>query len=319
MPAVSIVIPTYRRPEYLRRAVRSVIEQTFQDWELVIAMRLDGAQDLTREVAMALKRQDPRIRAVECFASGAAASRNFGASNTSGSYLAFLDDDDEWLPHKLRDQVEFLDGHPEAGMVYGRIEIYRMGNDGLKKTSALPHFLATRFDEMFRDDFWITPTVTLLRTACFQSMGGFDTRYVIGEDWECWLRFSQRWKMAAVDKSVAKTIKDGHVSLSGDQIKSAQQGIQILRDLELLTEFKKYRPLVRRHLARLCYRLGKMWLEAAQFQPAAENFIFALKAHPLVGLHLRNSSQTANPLMAVVKSYLAAPACLVKGLLHAKH
>ncbi len=96
-PAISIILPAYNRRHVIRRAIDSVIAQSFQDWELVVVD--DGSTDGTTEV---IDRSDPRIRLVQQSNRGAAAARNHGIAKARGQFIAFLDSDDEWLPHFLK-------------------------------------------------------------------------------------------------------------------------------------------------------------------------------------------------------------------------
>ena len=102
-PTVTVVIPTFNRPLLLVRAVESVIRQTFQDLEVVVV--IDGSDPATKE---ALERVgDPRLRYVELTQKvGGSEARNVGAREAKGSWIALLDDDDEWLPNKLEKQLE---------------------------------------------------------------------------------------------------------------------------------------------------------------------------------------------------------------------
>jgi glycosyltransferase involved in cell wall biosynthesis len=107
-PAVSVVIPTYNQPTLLTEAVRSVLAQTFQDFEVVVVD--DGCTDDTADRIGALG--DARVRLVRQPNGGVGAARNRGIDEARGRYLAFLDHDDWWLPQKLATQVAFLDAHP---------------------------------------------------------------------------------------------------------------------------------------------------------------------------------------------------------------
>ena len=103
MPEVSVIIPTLRRPVKLERAVRSVLAQSWQDFEVIVV--IDGPDDQT--VPTALEQLDPRIRVVALSANvGLAEARNVGIRQAAGRWVALLDDDDAWLPKKLRMQVE---------------------------------------------------------------------------------------------------------------------------------------------------------------------------------------------------------------------
>lgn len=101
-PLVSVVIPTYRRPHVISRSVQSVLSQTYQRFELIVI--LDGPDPEVREILRSF--DDGRLRIVELSDNvGIARVRNTGIAESKGRWIAFLDDDDEWLPHKLGVQV----------------------------------------------------------------------------------------------------------------------------------------------------------------------------------------------------------------------
>src|SRR6266511_1012520 len=107
MPLVSVIMPTFNRADTIRRAIRSVQAQTFTDWELIVVD--DGSTDNT--VAL-IEGCDPRLKLIRQENQGTAVARNAGLSASAGSYIAFLDSDDEWLPHHLELCVSFLEAFP---------------------------------------------------------------------------------------------------------------------------------------------------------------------------------------------------------------
>jgi len=135
---VSIIIPTYNRTDLLPRAIQSVINQTYKDWELIVVD--DCSKDKTPEIIKDWERKDQRIKGIllDKNSGGPAHPRNIGIQNSHGEYIAFLDHDDEWLPEKLEKQINFLESHPEYEFCYtadkivysdGREEIKRYSND----------------------------------------------------------------------------------------------------------------------------------------------------------------------------------------------
>ena len=121
-PIVSVVIPFFNGEEFLVEAVDSVFAQTLGEWELLLVD--DGSTDRSPEMARAYQADHPdRIRYVQHPQGenrGASASRNLGSHESRGEFVAFLDADDVWLPHKLEQQVAALRRHPDAGWTYGR-------------------------------------------------------------------------------------------------------------------------------------------------------------------------------------------------------
>ena len=127
MPRVSVVITFLNSERFLADAIESVIEQDFQDWELLLVD--DGSTD--RSVAIAARYVDHRTRllAHPCNANrGISASRNLGVRHASGELIALLDSDDVWFPGKLCTQVALLDQFPEAAMVYSSAERWHSWN-----------------------------------------------------------------------------------------------------------------------------------------------------------------------------------------------
>jgi glycosyltransferase involved in cell wall biosynthesis len=109
MPLVSIVIPTYNQPVFLREALDSVFAQTFNDYEIIVVN--DGSTDDTAEQ---LKRYGNRIRAIDQSNQGTGPARNRGMDEAVGRYIAFLDHDDLWHPSKLETQVAYMQSHPDC-------------------------------------------------------------------------------------------------------------------------------------------------------------------------------------------------------------
>ena len=111
-PSVSVIIPTHNRGEMLRRAIDSVLSQTYKDFELIIVS--DGSADETDKVIVSYT--DPRIRFLKHDKSrGASAARNTGIRASIGQYIAFLDDDDEWTLDKLEVQVPVIEKSAPEG------------------------------------------------------------------------------------------------------------------------------------------------------------------------------------------------------------
>src|SRR5271165_5200517 len=122
-PLVSIILPTFNRATFLARSVVSVLQQDFDDFELLDID--DGSSDNTSEVLKKFSDSDSRLKTITLRRNqGAARARNVGLVNTAGLYIAFQDSDDEWLPRKLGSQVALISEEPnDVGIVYGDLII----------------------------------------------------------------------------------------------------------------------------------------------------------------------------------------------------
>ncbi len=124
---VSAIIIFLDAERFIREAIESVFAQTYDSWELLLVD--DGSTDASTRIALGYAEQHPgKVRYLEHPGHrnrGTSASRNLGIAEAKGEYVALLDSDDVWLPDKLQQQVEILNSHPEAGMVYGMSQYWR--------------------------------------------------------------------------------------------------------------------------------------------------------------------------------------------------
>ncbi len=191
-PPVSVVLPTYQRASTLARAIRSVLEQTYRDFELIVVD--DGSTDGTAEILARL--EDPRVRCIRLDANrGASAARNAGIRAARGRLLAFQDSDDEWLPSKLERHLAAFRAHgPGIGVVYSDME--RIWKDGRREYHRSPAVVQgalldpnTGFYQVCR----LGIQSTVIRRECFTAVGGFDEAFPALEDLELFVRLSRRY------------------------------------------------------------------------------------------------------------------------------
>jgi glycosyltransferase involved in cell wall biosynthesis len=113
MPKVSVVIPTYNKPDLLLETLDTVFAQTFQDYEIIVIN--DGSTDDTLDrLADVQRRHDSKLRIVTQANAGIGAARNRGLDESTGEFIALLDHDDLWMPAKLQRQIDYLESHPQC-------------------------------------------------------------------------------------------------------------------------------------------------------------------------------------------------------------
>lgn len=135
---VSVVMPAYNSEEFITAAIQSVKEQTYSNWELLVID--DASEDKTSAIVKELTREDHRIKLLRNEENqGAGISRNKGISQAKGAYIAFLDADDLWKPHKLQTQLEFMQKN-EVSVCFSSYEL--ISENGGKRSEivqALPY------------------------------------------------------------------------------------------------------------------------------------------------------------------------------------
>lgn len=191
-PAVSIVLPTYNRAPLIGRAIRSVLAQSYGDFELIVVD--DGSTDATMDrVTRFRDRRQRRIRLGKN--RGAGAARNAGIRAARGSFLAFQDSDDEWLPSKLERHMRvFARGESDVGVVYS--DMRRIRSDGTREYHHSPAVVrgvlidpATRFYQVCK----IGIQAAVIRRECLDTVGGFNEAFPALEDLELFIRLSRRY------------------------------------------------------------------------------------------------------------------------------
>lgn len=185
MPNVSVIIPTYNRANMIGEAIQSVLDQTYTDWELIVID--DGSEDNTHQVVNSIL--EPRIRYLYQENKRLPGARNTGIRVARGRYIAFLDSDDLFLPHKLERQVKQLDSRSELGLIAGG---YLEVDEQLRILREMRPWLAQPTLEL--QDWLLNcpfcPTVPLVRRDWLERVGLFDESMRRIEDWDLWLRLS---------------------------------------------------------------------------------------------------------------------------------
>lgn len=186
-PRVSVVIPTHNRARLLSRAIQSVLNQTYEDFEIIVVD--DASSD---ETGVMIKHfSDHRIKYIRhADNKGGAASRNTGINNSQGSYIGFLDDDDEWLPMKLERQIEHLEGKRRVDVVYTGLLICDLER-GKTVGEVLPEKKGYIFSDLLRDNCVGTTSSVLIRKVCLEKENLFDEEMPSCQDWDMWLKLSK--------------------------------------------------------------------------------------------------------------------------------
>jgi glycosyltransferase involved in cell wall biosynthesis len=195
-PCVSVIIPTYNRAEMLIRAIRSVLKQTFKDYELIIVD--DGSTDDTAKILKDYKAHKFRYIRYNSNKGGAFA-RNLGIDNSKGKYIAFLDSDDEWLPAKLEKQTKFIENCPaRVGAVYCLV---LNKNDVIRKNSSKPK-RGNVYGDLLRG--WCPPTTSsfLIKAQALKRGVRFDGALPSFQDYDLWIRLSEYWEFDFVPEQL---------------------------------------------------------------------------------------------------------------------
>lgn len=190
-------MPAYNAEKYIGEAIESILNQTFQDFELIIID--DGSTDNTFQLIKAI-RSEKIVLLQTPQNSGASASRNLGISVARGEYIAFLDADDWAYPQRLQKQVDFLDKNPQIGLVGTWTEIVDESGKFIDEfVSEIPqNQIAPRL--LFHNCFATSSVALRKEFAAYQ----FDNTYLLAEDYELWLRLVTKTQLGIIKEKLIK-------------------------------------------------------------------------------------------------------------------
>lgn len=270
MAHFSVIMPLYNKAPYVRKAVESVVGQTFDDWELIVVD--NGSTDGSGEVVANC--HDPRIKMLHLKENiGPGAARNHGVAESTGSFICFLDADDWWEPTFLEEMVQLMERHPGAG-IYGT-GYYIVKNS---KKRLAPIGVEESFSEgeinychVYAKTLCmpLTSISVCMPRAVFSEAGGFPTDVRLGEDFLLWIRIALKHKVVLLNKPLSNYNQDVNVTFRGTHHLHAPEHNMLwhLSDLEPLEQTDSdYKQLVDnlRTYSLQNYLLDSRYLSAAQ-------------------------------------------------------
>ena len=193
MPSISVIIPAYNAEKTIKETIQSVLNQTWQDFELLIIN--DGSQDATLEVIESI--QDPRIKIFSYPNAGSSASRNRGIALAKGEYISFIDADDLWTTAKLEAQYKALQENSQAAVAYSWTDHIDESGQFLR-SGPQQSFTGDVYARLLLEDFIGNGSNPLIRAQAFAEVGDFDESLAHSEDWDLWLRLAARYHFVAV-------------------------------------------------------------------------------------------------------------------------
>lgn len=263
---VSVIIPTYNHAQYLGEAIESVLSQEYPDAEVIVVN--DGSSDNTREV---IANYQGKITCVEQPNSGCASARNSGLRMTTGEYIAFLDSDDLLNQGSLAVRADYLDKHPDVGLVCGDVVEVLSGKEQRLRST---HLRPPKHPENFRwetIEFCATTSSVMVRKACLLKAGEFEATLRQGQDWHMWVRIALNTNMTYLPQPMALyRVHDSNVTLNIERVDYYNRIAS-----RLIIEAPYFREYPARFRAKaLYYRFATAW----RSEPKDKAFSFLLRA-----------------------------------------
>lgn len=218
-------MPAFNAEKTIYSAIDSVLNQSFNEWELLIIN--DGSSDGTLDIILEFK--DKRIKLINQANQGVAAARNSGLKIACGKYIAFLDADDLWLPYKIQKQISaFSQFGEEVALIY-------TGYRGFKSSSIDSFSIVTEPINIHEDDYYrllvsdyIATLTVMIRRDILKEIGYFREDLRGTEDWDYWIRIAKLYKLKKINEELALyRISPG--SLSSNKLTHADEELKVLK------------------------------------------------------------------------------------------
>ena len=192
-PKVSVLMSIYNGERYLREAINSILNQTFRDFEFLIIN--DGSTDRTAQILKSCN--DPRMKIINNKKNiGLTKSLNKGLHLAKGEYIARQDADDVSAPDRLEKEVNFLETHRDYAVVGTFVKILNEDSEVIGLLERLTEDIQIR--ERLGTDNCITHGSAVIRKKCLLDMGFYDESIVSAQDYELWLRLSEKYRLANI-------------------------------------------------------------------------------------------------------------------------
>jgi len=197
-PMVSIIIPLYNGEQYIAQTIESALSQTYSNIEIIVVN--DGSEDRGPDIV-----RDYPVTVLHKENGGISSARNVGIKAAKAEFIALLDQDDLFMPHKIERQVNYLIEHPEYSLVFTPVIGFDL-NRGIRKMFA--GHVGRRVDgDIFTDVYksnYITPCSTLIRRKVLEKVGFFDESLSICEDHDLFIRIAYYEKVGFIDEALSE-------------------------------------------------------------------------------------------------------------------
>lgn len=272
---ISVVIPTYKRSEFLQRAINSVLSQSHQNIELIIIDdNPPGSNDrIATETFMQRYAQEPRVRYLQHEQNqGGAAARNTGIRAATGDYVAFLDDDDTWDPQKLELQLAcFANADEHVAMVY---TWFRVVDETTTLFVRKPSVKGKLYPRLIAENMIGTTSTVMCKREALLEVGLFDPRLPSSQDRDLYIRIAEKYDIDYVPEALVSFLRHDQERIT----KNTQKRIEALEYLA-----RKYQRPLEAHRAlhaKFLVTLAKFRLLEDDFKQARNEFFLAWRLNP---------------------------------------
>lgn len=203
LPLVTAIITTYRRsPEIVERAIKSILAQTYKNIEIIVVDDSPVSYENRNQVKQLIESYQNSVKYIQHVENkGACVARNTGLYVAKGEYIAYLDDDDEWMPTKIEEQMKYFT-EDDIALVYCNY-IIKNDSTGDIEEHWCPYYEGSIYEKILLEGNFVGSTsFPILRKSSLEEIGGFDSLMDSAQDMDVWLRLAQKYKVACVKEAL---------------------------------------------------------------------------------------------------------------------
>ncbi|NCD01144.1 glycosyltransferase family 2 protein [bacterium] len=283
-PLISVIIPTYNRAHFLPRAINSVLNQTYKNFELIIVD--DGSTDETRKIIKKFLKKDLRIKYIyQKNSGGPSKPKNTGIQICKGEYIAFLDSDDEWFANKLEKQIKKYiknNKNNNIGIVgCGAIRI----NTKNKKTKKVipPRYVKIKSSKVLNKTIPHSCSSVMIKKSVFKKIGLFDNNIKTADDYEIYIRISRRYNFLFIREPLFNYyIHEDNISKPNSEIDEEK----IKEKQQIIKKHKKIFSKYPRAYSNEFKKIGTFKMLTKDYKNAKKYFIKSIKINPFSRVYI---------------------------------
>ncbi|MBT3982620.1 MAG: glycosyltransferase family 2 protein [Bacteriovoracaceae bacterium] len=284
-PFISVIIPTYNRSSIVLRALKSVLDQTYTNFEVWIVD--DGSTDESFQVInwyINKNQLADKVHLLKTTNRGVSAARNEALKKSSGEWIALLDSDDEWMPDKLQSQIDYVAQNPQVPLVHGE-EIWIRNGTRVNAMRKHKKFGGKIFEKCLPLCL-ISPSASMIRRSVLADMNGFDESFTVCEDYDLWLKITSQYEVGFIEKPLIRKF-GGH----SDQLSRQYKAMDYYRVKSMDGVYKngnlknEWKVSLKKQLIRKCEILLKGYKKYQNFENFDEISGLKKEYHNLLVTH----------------------------------
>ena len=287
---VTIIIPAYNRADYINQTIDSVLNQSFQDFELIVVD--DGSTDGTYEKIKAYGSQLTLLEHSGHENRGQSASINKALKVASGKYIIILDSDDFWELNKLQIQVDYLEANPEIGLVYTNGYGTDSHGEITYKYHSADHQEPNDPNAVLLDCYMALPVNAMVRKSVYDAVGFFNEEYRAAQDHDMLIRIAEKCRFDYLPDFLF------YYRRHGDSISHTKLDVRWTTGFKILEAARQRYPYkastIRKRKAVLNYRLGQVFIKQKRYIKAFSHFIKAGVLDPIRSVNVVIGKEAVN-------------------------